>query len=480
MSTPPVAERRRAVLLAHADERVDDWYWLADKQDPAVLQLLEAENAYADESLASVHPLRDALYQEIVGRIVETDLSVPVRRGPWWYYQRTEQGHSYPVHCRRPATPGQATPVDQAENAVIDEEILIDENQLAQGLDYLELANLAVSPDHRWLAYATDSDGSERYQLRFRRLQADPGADDEAAPSAISEASEIVPDTYYGLAWANDNATVFYTKVDDAMRPYQLWRHALGTDPTEDQLVFTEPDQRFVLQVGRSKDASRIFIALASTSTTETWVLPADHPAQPPTVIEPRRAGVEYGVDHHPGASGSEGWYLIMTNDEALDFRLMVAPGGAPGRPNWREVIGHRPGTRLEDVDVFDRWVAIGERLDGEARLRVAELTVPEDGSDPFGSDLLARSWLVESAERPATTWQGPNPEMDSTLLALRTDVARFASGHLRDGRHREAAGAFEASTAFGGLRRLGLCDVSQLGHRHRRHQSAAVRGAPS
>ena len=211
---PPAPERRPTVLVAHGDERVDDWYWLRDRDDPAVLAHLKAENAYADACLAGQAALRQTLYDEMVARIAETDLSVPVRRGPWWYYHRTEEKKSYPIHCRRPAVDD--VPLLDSGPAA-DEQVLLDENELAEGLAFFEVANLAVSPDHGWLAYATDTTGGEIFDLTFRRLADEAGAaptaatpGPEAAPIA-AEVPETVHDTYYGLAWAADNATVFYT-----------------------------------------------------------------------------------------------------------------------------------------------------------------------------------------------------------------------------------------------------------------------------
>ena len=217
-------------------------------------------------------------------------------------------------------------------------------------------------------------------------------------------------DTYYGLAWANDNATVFYTRVDEAMRPYQLWRHTVGTDPADDALVLEEPDERFVLGVGRTKDDQLIVVPLHSTSTTEWWSLPADDPATAPQVVEPRRPGHEYSVDHYPAPDGGPGWWVVLTNDGAEDFRLMAAPVDGAGAlaDRWHEVVPHRPGTRLDHVDVVEGALIVGERLETEPRLRVLPLGRPEA---PFAVEPLAGSWLVATDEHPSSTWEGANPE---------------------------------------------------------------------
>lgn len=431
-------ERRPQLLEVHGDRRVDDWFWLRDRDDPAVRAHLEAENAYAEAVLAPLSSLHQALYQEMIGRIEETDLSVPVRRGPWWYYHRTIEGRNYPVHCRRPAADGEDPPTDPEPSP--DEQVLLDENALAEGHDYFEVGNLAVSPDHRLVAYAVDTTGGELFDLRFSVA---PLPGEAAAPGRGPRAeppTEHVPGTYYGLAWANDNATVFYTRVDAAMRPYQLWRHRLGTDPSADELVLEEADERFNLGVGRTKDDVFVVASLQSTTTSEIWVIPADDAWSAPRLVEPRRQGVEYRLEHHraggqraggqragepragePAAGGGRrpgGTFVILTNDGAEDFRVMVADDQDPGRAGWREVIGHRPGTRVDDVDVFDRHLVVAERLEGEARLRVVPLAGEEAGAaGPFDADLLATSWLVASEEHPSTTWEGPNPEPSSNLL---------------------------------------------------------------
>ncbi len=441
LPAPPSPERRPTVLRAHGDERIDDWYWLADRDDPALLPHLEAENAYTEAALAHLAPFRQALYEEMVARIAETDLTVPVRHGPWWYYSRTEEKKNYAIHCRRPAAGGEDPPLET--DPAPDEQVLLDENLLAEGLEYFEVGNLAVSPDHRWLAYATDTTGGEVFALSFRSL-------DAAAPGA---ADEVVPDTYYGLAWANDNATVFYTRVDEAMRPYQLWRHRLGTDPGDDVLVIEEADGRFTVSVGWTKDRAFVVATLQSNTTSEAWVIPADDPEAPARVVEPRRQGVEYAVEHLAGAGPERGWLLLVTNDEALDFRLVAVPAEALTRARWRTVLDHRPGTRLDDVDVFDGWLVVSERLDAELRLRV--VPVGGDGDDPFGTDPLGGSWLVGSDEHPAVTWEGPNPEHRSSSLRFEQSSlvspravydADLATGHPTLRKRQPVLGGYDPS----------------------------------
>jgi len=380
---PPAAERRPVTLEAHGDVRTDDWFWLRDKEDPAVVAHLEAENAYTSASMAGTVPLQEALYAEMVARIQETDLSVPVRKGPWRYYSRSVEGSSYGIHCRKPA--------DGPEDA---EHVLLDENVLAEGHDYFSLGNFAVSPDHRWLVYSTDTTGGERYTMRFRDL----GTGDESP--------ESIEDTSYGSAWANDDATVFYVRVDDAMRPFQLWRHVVGTDPAGDVLVIEEPDDHFYLGVGRTKDDRFVLCGLDSKVTSEVRVLDADDPTGDFTVVEPRRHGIEYSVDHDRGdpATGRRPRFLIVTNEGAEDFRLMEAPEDSPGRSHWTEVVGARPGVRLDAVDPFAGHLAVYEREGGQTRMRVVD-------------HATGASTPVDQPESPSTVWGESNPEYDSTVL---------------------------------------------------------------
>ena len=380
---PPVAERRPVTLEAHGDVRTDDWFWLRDKDDPAVIAHLHAENAYTEAVMGRTRALQDALYAEMVARIEETDLSVPVRKGPWLYYSRTVEGSSYGIHCRRAA--------DGPEDA---EDVLLDENVLADGHDYFSLGNFSISPDHRWLVYSTDTTGGERYTMRFRDL------------STGAESPESIDDTSYGAAWANDNATVFYVRVDEAMRPFQLWRHRVGTDPSTDALVIEEPDDHFYLGVGRTKDDRYVLCGLDSKVTSEVRVLDADEPTAAFQVIEPRHQGIEYGVDHDRGdpAAGRRPRFLIVTNDGAEDFRLMEAPEDAPGREYWTEVLPARDGVRLDAVDPFDRYLAVYERQDGGTRMRVIE-------------HATGTSTPVVQPESPSTVWGEANPDYDATVL---------------------------------------------------------------
>ena len=401
---PPVPERRPVRLEAHGDVRIDDWYWLRDKDDPAVIEHLRAENAYTEGAMSGTAGLRLALFTEMVARIEETDLSVPVKKGPWLYYGRTVEGSSYGIHCRRPAARSlpdagpeavpDAGPEAVPEGVPEDEQILLDENQLAEGHDYFAVGSLEISPDHRWMAYSTDTSGGERYTMRFVDLESG------------TSSPEALEDTSYGVAWADDNATVFYVRVDEAMRPYQVWRHRVGGAQSSDTLVYEEADEHFYVGVGRTKDDRYVLIGVDSKVTSEYHALPAEEPDGEFTVIEPRRQGIEYSVDHDRGdpSTGRPGRFLIVTNDGAEDFRLMEAPDGSPGRDSWREVIPGRADVRLDSVDPFFGHLVVYEREQGETRARVIDTV---SGS----------STPLERPESPSTVWGGANPEYESTTL---------------------------------------------------------------
>ena len=390
---PPVARTEPTLLTNHGVTRTDPYYWMNDRESEEVLQHLAAENAHFDEVMAKNGELTETIYNEYLARIVQSDLSVPVRRGDFWYYVRTVEGLSYPIFARRVAS-GDGTPPDLLDES--GEEIVFDENVEAGSEEFFSAGNLAVSPDHQLLAYATDTEGSERYRLSFRRI-----SDGSPIGSSIS-------DTYYGLAWSDDARFVFYTRVDETMRPHQVWRHELSSSASDDVLVFQEDDARFSLSLGTSRDRRAIVVHLGSKTSSECWLIDPADPTAPPVLVEGRRPGHEYAVDHHLGSDGIDR-LLILTNDEGADFRLVLRE--RRGGPTV-EVIPHRPGTRLDDLDTFSNVLAVTERLDGAQRVRILDLA---DGVPT--AQAFAGSWLIEAIDEPSTTWVGENPEFATTSL---------------------------------------------------------------
>jgi len=370
MLPPPRASRRPCDLVAHGDRREDDWHWLRDRDDPEVLAYLQAENEYTEASLAGAQEFRQTLYQQIRSRIQESDVGAPARKASWWYYGRTVEGQQYGVHCRR-HDPDRLLRAPQvlaaAEQGEPGEEVLLDENAAAGDSDYFALGVFDISPDQTCLAYAVDLTGAERYTLRFRDL------------ATGTDLVDQIDDVTYSSAWSADGQVFFYVRPDAAERPWQVWRHQLDQSPSDDVLVFQEDDDRFFVGVGATRSDRFVMVATESKTTSEVHVVEAARPTDPLRLVEARRQGVEYSVDHAemPGLGDV---FLILTNDDgAENFALVRAPTDAPGRDNWQTVVGHRPEVRLEGVDCFAGHYVIAERADGLERIRVVRLA---DGDD--------------------------------------------------------------------------------------------------
>jgi oligopeptidase B len=335
---PPIAKKAPTTLEHFGDKRIDDYYWLRDRHDPDVLAYLEAENRFTLQAMKETEGLQQELYQEMLGRIQEDDADVPHPRGSFLYYNRSEKGKAYPIHCRRvsPEAP---------------EEVLLDENELAAGYEYFSVGNFEVSPDERLVAYSVDTEGNEVYVTRVRNLETG-----EDFPDALQ-------DSYYTLAWANDNRTLFFVTLDAAKRPYRVWRHELGQPRSE--LVFEETDERFEIEVSKSRDGRYIFIESESKVTSEIRFISADSPREDFKVVWERRQDVLYEVEAH----GDE--FYILTNDEAQEFRLLKVGANDPSRQNATEVLAARPGITLEGIDAFRDFLAIYERDHGVPRIRI-------------------------------------------------------------------------------------------------------------
>src|SRR5215472_6422747 len=295
-SVPPIAQRIPRERVHHNDIVVDEYAWLAGKDNPEVIAYLEAENAYTAATTAGQAGLRETIFSEIKGRTKETDLSVPARKGGWWYYTRTVEGKQYTVHCRCAAQPGQTAPPRTGEDGpggpLPGEEILLDGNELAGDAPFFSLGAFSVSPDGRLLAYSTDFTGSERYTLRIKDL-----VTGEIPPDEI-------PDTHYGCAWSWGGSALFYVTADAAWRPYRVWRHLVGTPATDDVIVLEESDERYWVGVGLTRSERYLRIASSSKLTSEVRLLDAAEPTSQPRVVLPRREGVEYSVEHQDAAGG--------------------------------------------------------------------------------------------------------------------------------------------------------------------------------
>ncbi|RIX31440.1 S9 family peptidase [Amnibacterium setariae] len=359
----PVAERRPLTRVHHGDEVVDRYEWLRDRDDPAVIAHLEAENAYTDARLAPLAPLRSAIYGEIKSRTKETDLSVPSREGDWWYFSRTEEGKQYARHCRAPiAGPDDWTPPTLGDE-VPGEQVLLDDDVEARGHDFYSLGSFDVSPDGRLLLWAVDTVGDERYVLHVKDL------------GSGAVLPDVIEGTMPGALFDADGTGIYYTTCDEAWRPDTVWRHALGGDG-EDEQVFTEPDERYWVGVGMTRSRRYVEIGVGSKITSESLLLDTREPEAGFRLVWPRREGVEYSVEH--AVLDGRDRLLILHNDGAEDFELVAVDPLAP--QGEREVLlASRPGVRLEDVDAFERFVAVSYREGGLARVGLLEGTAIDE-----------------------------------------------------------------------------------------------------
>ena len=409
---PPVAKRVETRRVHHDDVFIDPYEWLRDKSDPEVIAHLEAENAHVEAQTAYQEPLRQRIFDEIKARTKETDLSVPTRRGQWWYYARSFEGKQYGVHCRCPiAGPDDwEPPVLDEHTEIPGEQMLLDENAEAEGHDFFSLGASSVSLDGNLLAFSVDVIGDERYTLRFKDLRT----------------GEIYPDQIRGIGsgvtWAADNACVYYTTVDDAWRPDTVWRHRLGHTGTDEQ-VFHEPDERFWVAVGRTRSNAYIVIAAGSAITSEVRVADAADPDAQFRTVLPRRDGVEYSVEH--ARVGGEDRFLILHNDGAVNFTLVEAPVDDP--TDQRTLIAHRDDVRLEGVDAFARHMVVHYRREALPRLQLW----PLDGGYGEPTEITFDSELMACGLGGNPNWDAPRLRMAATsfLTPVRIYDLDLASG---------------------------------------------------
>jgi oligopeptidase B len=358
--------------MLFGDTRTDNYAWLRDRKDPATLAYLAAENAYHEAVMSPTKERQAQLYSEMLGRIKQTDESAPVKRGDYFYYTRTEEGKQYGIYCRKRGS------LDAPE------QILLDGNAMAEGKPYFRVGNFAVSPNHKLLAYSVDFLGDEAYTIRIQNLDSGELLPDE------------IPNTYYTLEWANDNATFFYTTLDEAKRPHQVFRHTIGQ--AGGQLVYHEPDQRFTVEVSKTLSRAFLLIQIDSPLTSEVRVLDANLPLGDFTPVLPRVHEVEYDLTHRGDS------FFIRTNDGAKTFRVVEAPVGDPSRANWKERIAGRPSVTIEQVLAFDSHLVVEERDHGLVKLRIESFAAGE-------------THYVEFPEAAYKAELGPNAEFDSPLL---------------------------------------------------------------
>lgn len=384
---PPVALVQPTTFNDHNDERVDEYFWMRlsdeqkdlgekDPQTKEVLDYLRAENDYTTAVMKDTEALQNELYDEIVARLDPTDQSVPYRYNGYYYYSRYEEGGEYPVHCRK------------KESLEAEEEVMLNENELAEGYDYYATAGKTVSKDNKILAFGEDTLSRRIYSIRFKNLETGEMLEDQ------------IGGTSGNVVWANDNQTVFYSVRDKALRAYKIFRHKLGTPVEEDVEVFHEADETFRCGIFKTKSEDFLVILSNSTMSDEYRVLNADDPEGEWRVIQPRERGLEYSVDH------MDDHFYILTNWQAQNFRLMKTPVDQTAKENWEEVIPHRDSALIEDVELFKDFLVLEERVDGLSKVRV----MPWSGKDEH---------YITFDDATYVSGVGTNLEMDSDMLRI-------------------------------------------------------------
>lgn len=345
---PPRAPKRPQALIKHGVTRIDNYYWMRDRNAPETIDYLDAESAYLNEALRHTQATQEILFSEMKARIQATDSTVPQKRGAYFHYERFEREKQYPIFCRKKGT------LDAAE------EILLDQNQLAEGRSFCSVSGIETSPDGTKLAYLADFDGDEIYTLYVKNL-----INGEFYPEQIRNVSGSAYERI-GITWANDNETIFYVLLDEALRPYRLYRHAVGNNPENDDLVFEEIEEAFSVFCDRSRDGELIMTYHVSTDASEVRFLDSNQPNSALRILQPRIDGLEYHAAHHHGR------FFIVHNDEAKNFKLSVAPDSAPQKENWEEVLPHREDTLVEGVGAFEDYIIVYERKGGLSQIRIS------------------------------------------------------------------------------------------------------------
>ncbi|RPI90415.1 MAG: S9 family peptidase, partial [Chloroflexi bacterium] len=381
MLSYPTAPKRPYEITQHGYTRIDNYYWMRDRSDPEVLKYLHAENDYLEEIMGHTKSLQEVLYAEMKARLTETDSTIPEKRGDYFYYSRTEEGKQYSIYCRKKGS------LDSPE------EILLDQNILAEGKSFCSVGALTVSPDGNKLAYSLDIEGGEIYIIYIKDLITD------------TLYPEFVVNTYSsvyfhtGVEWANDSQTLFYLTLDASERPFKLFRHKLGTDPAQDALVYREDDESYFLFIHKTRDDRYIFTNHHSTRTIEMRFLSADQPEGDLRVLSPRKEGVEYFAVHH------QGHFFIVTNHQAENFKLVEASVNAPEIENWEDVVPHREDVLIDYVDTFKNYLVLYERRNGLRQIRIST----------FGGTVNVR--YIEFPEPAYSVDLETNPDFDTNVL---------------------------------------------------------------
>ena len=365
-------------LNAHGDIRIDNYYWLNERENPEVIAYLEEENLYQEAMMKDTEPLQQQLYDEIVGRIKQDDVSYPTKRNGYYYYSRYEEGKEYPIYCRRK---------DNMENP---EQILLDGNKMAEGYHYFDIGAYSVSPDNKMLAYSVDTVSRRQYDICFK------GLEDERVKGLEGE---VIKNTTGNMVWANDNETIFYSVKDESLRSCKIMRHKLNTSPDDDVLVYFEEDTAFNCFVGKSKSKKYIMIMSESTLSSEVRFIDADNPYGDFKVFQKRQDDMLYGIGHY-----GEHFYILTNADGAKNFKIMKTSVEMTEKENWVEIMSHRDDVLIEDFDLYADYLVIEERHQGLVKIRVMTWDFTTD-------------YYIDFGEPAYTAYSLGNPDFDTHLL---------------------------------------------------------------
>ncbi|MEZ4779476.1 MAG: S9 family peptidase [Flavobacteriaceae bacterium] len=356
---PPKVDKKEKHLEIHGDVRIDNYYWLNDRENEEVIDYLERENDYYNKITAHTKDFQNVLFEEMKGRIKEDDASVPYFYNGYYYITRYETGKDYPIHSRKKGA------LDAQE------EILFNVNDMAQDYAYYSLRGVTVSPDNKWATFGVDTLSRRKYTLFIKNLETGEILKDE------------IPNTTGSATWANDNKTIFYTRKDEqTLRADRIYRHIVGTNPETDVLVFTETDETFDTFVYKSKSEKFLVIGSTSTLTSEYQILDANTPLGTFKIFQPRVPGMEYTISHF-----ENNFYIVTNKDEATNFKLMKTPQNNTSMDHWEDVIGHRKDVLLEDIDIFKEYLVVSERSNGLNKIRIKRWDGTADYYLPFDNE---------------------------------------------------------------------------------------------
>ena len=375
LPSPPKAAIRPHAMTMHGHSRIDNYYWLNERENPEVLAYLEAENQYADACLKHTEPLQEQLFKEITSRIKQDDNTVPIKIRDYYHYTRFEEGKEYPIYCRK------------KHSLEAEEEVILDGNVLAEGHAFFEIGEVSLSEDDRLLAYSVDIVSRRIYTVYVKDLQTG------------ELVGEPIENTSGNVVWASDNKTLFYGVKDETLRPCKIMRHRLGTNPSDDVMVFEETDETFVTYISKTKSRKYLIINSESTLSSECRILESDRPENSFRVFQERQPDMLYGIDHY-----GEHFYIQTNADGAKNYKIMRTPIGQTGKQNWEEVIAPRDHVMIEGFTIFSKFFVIEEREGGLVKIRVKTW----DGQTDY---------YIDFGEPTYTAGVGANPDFDAVTL---------------------------------------------------------------